>query len=102
MTATYGDLVDASARVGRKSVFVAYLLWFLLGSLGAHRLYLQRTPSGVAMLLLLLVGLLGGQLGFLLLGVLMIWVSVDMLLIPGMARACNAGSIDELEPAPVA
>lgn len=30
-----------------KSYIVAYLLWFLLGLLGAHRFYVGRTGSGI-------------------------------------------------------
>ena len=40
----------------KKSIRVAYLLWTLLGSFGAHRLYLGRPASGAAMLALTLLG----------------------------------------------
>lgn len=33
-------------EAGRKSAGVAYLLWFFLGTFGAHRFYLKRTMSG--------------------------------------------------------
>lgn len=36
------DLYEA----GRKSVGLAYLLWFFLGAFGLHRFYLKRTASG--------------------------------------------------------
>jgi TM2 domain-containing membrane protein YozV len=41
---------------GKKSIRRAYLLWTLLGSIGAHRLYLGRPATGAAMLALTLVG----------------------------------------------
>lgn len=41
---------------GRKSVFVGYLLWFFLGSFGAHRFYLRRPRTALAQLLLSVVG----------------------------------------------
>jgi TM2 domain-containing membrane protein YozV len=34
----------------KKSKVVAYLLWFFLGALGAHRLYMRRIKSGLAQL----------------------------------------------------
>ena len=36
----------------KRSAVVAYLLWFFVGYLGAHRFYLNHTVSGVVMLLL--------------------------------------------------
>ena len=40
----------------KKSIRFAYLLWTLLGSLGAHRLYLGRPATGATMLALTLIG----------------------------------------------
>ncbi len=34
---------------GEKNVTVAYLLWFFLGGLGAHRMYAGRVGSGIGM-----------------------------------------------------
>ncbi len=60
-----------------KSTGVAYLLWFLggLGSLGLHRFYLGRWPTG---LLWLLTG-----------GVVGIGALLDLLAIPGMVQVEN-------------
>lgn len=41
---------------GRKSVFIAYLLWFFLGNFGAHRFYLRRPRTALAQLLLAAIG----------------------------------------------
>jgi len=57
----------------KKSVAAIWLLWLFLGELGAHRFYLGRVGSGIAMLLTL--------------GGLFIWALVDAFLIPGMLRA---------------
>ena len=57
----------------KKSVAATWLLWLFLGELGAHRFYLGRVGSGIAMLLTL--------------GGLLIWALVDAFLIPGMLRA---------------
>lgn len=69
-----------------KSVGVAYLLWFFLGGLGVHRFFLGRTGSGIAQLLLGLLGWLPLFMGWVVLGV---WLLVDAFLIPGIAREEN-------------
>jgi TM2 domain-containing membrane protein YozV len=86
------EAVLASARAqmmydaNKKSTGAAYLLWFFLGGLGAHRFYLGYTGSGVAQLLLLLLGWIPLFVGWFILG---IWLLVDLFLIPGMAREKN-------------
>ncbi len=61
-----------------KSVVLAYLFWFFLWPFGAHRFYLGRIGTAVAMLILTItiIGLL----------VTVIWAIVDLFLIPGIAR----------------
>ena len=39
-----------------KNIIVAYLLWWFLGWAGVHRFYLGRVKSGIAQLLLVLIG----------------------------------------------
>ncbi len=58
-----------------KSTFVAYLLWFFLGGLGAHRFYLGRPISAILFILTL-----GGRT---------IWWIIDLFLIPGMVQIAN-------------
>jgi len=87
---------DAKAMIafesGKKSSGISYLLWFFLGGFGAHRFYLGRTGSAIAMLALYIVSwilLLAagvGLLGFIVIG---IWWIVDAFLIPGIARENN-------------
>ena len=85
-------------EANRKSVGVAYLLWFFLGMFGAHRFYLGETGTAVAQLLLLIVGavLTIVLIGFLLLGVLGVWVLLDAVLIPGIVRRHNIELADRL------
>ena len=47
-----GLLYQANA----KSTGVTYLLWFFLGSLGAHRFYAGKTAGGIVQLVLFLLG----------------------------------------------
>ncbi len=79
-------LVEQRVTNEAKSTAVAYLLWIFLGGLGAHRFYLGRTGSAIAMIGLLVVGLVtaGAIVGGLLIAALGVWLLVDLFLIPGM------------------
>ncbi|HZF33358.1 MAG TPA: TM2 domain-containing protein [Candidatus Angelobacter sp.] len=82
----------------KKSAVVAYLLWFFVGMLGAHRFYLGRIGSGIAILVLTILSwiLAFVAIGLLLLIIPGIWVLIDLFLIPGMVRAFNNRLITEL------
>ena len=72
----------------KKSVGVAYLLWFFLGGLGGHNFYLGRVGIAIVQLLLFVFGWATSWLGvgFLLLAVWGIWLLVDAFQIPGVVR----------------
>ena len=75
----------------KKSLGVAYLLWFFLGSLGAHRFYAGRTGSAIMQLIVWLVGwgtLIVG-VGFVVLAIAGIWLLIDAFLLPGIIRTHN-------------
>ena len=82
-------LVEQRLSNDKKSVMVAYLLWFFLGGLGAHRFYLGKTGSAVVMLIMLVLGVIltAVYIGLLVLLALGIWLLVDAFLIPGMIEA---------------
>ena len=71
-------LIEQRITNERPSAGVAYLLLIFLGVLGAHRFYLGRVGSGIAMLLisLTIVGLV----------VTVIWAIIDLFLIPSIIR----------------
>jgi len=78
-TLTVHDLTERELLILRqevdsrkKSVAAVWLLWFFLGVFGAHRFYMGRIGTGIAMLLTV--------------GGLLIWALVDAFLIPGMLR----------------
>lgn len=75
----------------KKSVGVAYLLWFFLGGLGGHRFYAGKTGTAIAILALTIVGglLAFAGVGLFLLAIAGIWVLVDAFLIPGWIRNKN-------------
>jgi TM2 domain-containing membrane protein YozV len=56
------------------SMVLAYLFWFFLGLVSAHRFYLGRPLSAVLQILSFFI-----IIGF-------IWLLVDIFLIPGMVR----------------
>ena len=75
----------------KKSVLVAYLLWWFLGSFGAHRFYLGKTGSAVAMLIIMLVSIpaMFILIGFVGVAAIGVWWIVDAFLIPGIAKIHN-------------
>lgn len=72
----------------KKSIVVAYLLWFFLGALGAHNFYMGRTLYGALQLLGTVIGwaTAGIIVGMVLLGLVGISWIVDLFLIPGGIR----------------
>lgn len=94
------DRVSAQYDIEKKSLLVAYVLWFFLGYVGAHRFYLGRPISGFIMLafsaVTLLVTLVSfGVLGFLWFAVGLWWL-IDALLIPGIAASRNTRIADRV------
>ncbi|MBP2236146.1 TM2 domain-containing membrane protein YozV [Sinorhizobium kostiense] len=51
-------LIEQRVTNEAKSIGVAYLLWLFFGGLGAHRFYIGRIGSGLAILALMVVGVL--------------------------------------------
>ncbi|GJD35502.1 TM2 domain-containing protein [Methylobacterium aerolatum] len=80
MSSTVEQQILIEQRVTNEgpSVVAAYLLWFFLGFVSAHRFYLGRIGSAICQLVLnmLVVGL--------------IWLVIDLFLIPRMVRAKQA------------
>ncbi len=94
---------DAKAMMafesGKKSSGICYLLWFFLGGFGAHRFYLGRTRSAIAMLVIsivswILIFVAIGALGFIVIG---IWWIVDAFLSPGIVRDNNQALQQRIE-----
>lgn len=104
MSDNTGPGLDQAGRLMRfeaskKSVLVAYLLWFFLGWLGVHRFYLGYTMSAVIMVALWLIGTVLSiiLIGYVILLIPALWWVVDLFLIPGMARERNHAIIAEIE-----
>jgi len=78
----------------QKSMGVAYALLIFLGQLGLHRFYLNKPGSAVVQLLLGIIGwaTVWFVIGFIPLGILWIWLVIDLFLTAGMVRAENTPS----------
>ena len=78
---------------------VAYLLWFFLGTFGAHRFYLNLYGTGAAILIITLASLLFMfvGVGLFTIWISVIWVFVDLFLIPGITRKYNVALATQLE-----
>lgn len=102
-TTSSGPNPDAALRMmqydaNKKSAGVAFILWLFLGMLGGHRFYLGMVGTGVLMLAFfvlsfLLSFVLIGYLGFMLLG---LWAITDAFRIPGWVRKLNTRLIASL------
>lgn len=94
------DRTAAQYDIEKKSLLVAYLLWFFLGYVGAHRFYLGRTLSGLIMLILSAVTLVLTLVSFGFLGfvwaVVGLWWLIDALLIPGIVAGRNTRIADRV------
>lgn len=82
-------LIEQRVTNEAKSTGAAYLLWFFLGMLGAHRFYLGRPGSGVVQLIMCIAGWLTAIIGvgIAILVIEGIWVLIDAFLIPGMIQS---------------
>ncbi len=85
-------------EANKKSVGVAYLLWFFLGGLGAHRFYAGKAFTAILLLLLFLLGwmtvIIG--VGFVFLGIVGLWLLIDAFLIPGWIRNENMKLVQKI------
>lgn len=82
----------------KKSMLLAYILWFFFCNISAHRLYiggfkLALPQFGLLVIsgILLFVGTVAGSVGLGALPIIiwLLWVLGDVFLIPGMCRKAN-------------
>lgn len=92
-TVSNAELRQMHVDANKKSVGVAYLLWFFFGGFGGHRFYAGRTQTAAIQLgsvIVIYVLALTVNPAFFMLGLATgIWMLVDMFLIPGMIREHN-------------
>ena len=66
----------------KKSTGLAYVMWFFLGCLSAHRFYAGQIVLPILQIISILC-----------MGMGLIWVLIDIFLIPGMIRNYNLALI---------
>lgn len=78
--------------IGRKSFVVALLLWFFLGALGVHRMYLGKVASGFVMALLSIIGwmTIAVFVGVIPLLIVFVWWVFDLITIIRSVQAHNS------------
>jgi len=79
---TNEELLVVNSEIDRKkkSTAVAYLLCIFLGTLGAHRYYMNKTGSAIAMTLITVLTLGLGTI------ITAVWAIVDLFLIGGWLK----------------
>ncbi|WP_405219336.1 NINE protein [Agrococcus sp. Ld7] len=87
------------AQVKLKDVGLAYVFAIFLGGFGAHRFYLGRVGSAIAMLLMWQIGVATAWLGvgLLLVVATVIWFIVDLFALRGMVRERNHQLVQEAQ-----
>lgn len=87
------------AQIKLKDVGLAYVFAIFLGGFGAHRFYLGRAGSAIAMLLMWQIGLATVVVGVGLLLVVptAIWMIVDLCTMRGMVRESNERLLREAQ-----
>ena len=84
--------VSVNLSIAGKSMIIAYLLWWFLGTLGVHRFYLGKTGSGLTQLLLFVtgVGLAIFAIGYAFLLVWFVWWALDAFFLYRIVNKINA------------
>lgn len=79
---------------GKKNVVMAYILWIVLGYVGAHRIYAGRPGSALILITLFASGIAFGMIqgGWLVLLTIGALVLLDAIFIPAWIRHCNAAA----------
>ncbi|MFB8387478.1 TM2 domain-containing protein [Microbacterium sp. NPDC055910] len=92
---SWGPFAPQTAQP-QKEVGIAYLFFFLLGGFAAHRFYLGRIGSAIALLCIWWAGwfLVGVAVGVPLLIAGGIWLLVDLFVLPSMVRDENARRLE--------
>jgi TM2 domain-containing membrane protein YozV len=85
-------------EANKKSAGIAYLLWFLIGALGAHRFYLGDKTNGICLAVLTVFAAIfwGRPAGSFLMLAIALWLLVDAFCIPGWVRRYNMELVTRL------
>ncbi|MGB0575697.1 MAG: TM2 domain-containing protein [Alphaproteobacteria bacterium] len=84
----------------KKSLLIAYLLWFFFGVAGGHRLYIGSKKIGIAMLVYTLITIIPVISTVF---ALILWIPqviiclIDLFKLPSFVRGFNNNLIDKIE-----
>jgi hypothetical protein len=89
--AAWGPVAPPAAAGPIKETGVAYVLFFLLGGISAHRFYLGLTGSAIVFNLIWWGGWLSSEIvvGLPLIAIGATWLFVDLFRIPSLVRSVN-------------
>jgi TM2 domain-containing membrane protein YozV len=78
-----------------RNLILAYVFWYFCSPLGMHRIYCGQKDTGFMQMGLFFGGLVIGALiwtpiGLIMIGAWLVWIIVDLFLIPGMMRRFKA------------
>ena len=80
---------QVSVRTPGKNMLVAYLFWWFLGLVGAHRFYLDRTVSAIVMIILACLGFVTFFIAWIPLG---LWWLIDGYFVYKYVMEANAAT----------
>lgn len=85
------SIVQSEMENQKKSIPIAYVLWFFLGIFGAHRLYAGKIGSGIGMFILWAFGTvtLIIYIGALFIFAYSVWWIIDAFLLHGIINNVN-------------
>lgn len=84
-------VVNSEVSKNGKNIVVAFLLTLFVGTLGIHRLYLNKNGTGIALASMTIVGWLTSWLivGLIPLAITGTWAFIDLFFVPKMVREDN-------------
>ncbi len=84
-------IVQSEFENQKKSMVVAYLLWFFLGGLGGHRFYVGKPVSALMMTGLWVLGFITVWIfiGYFFFFIVYVWVFIDAFLLHGIINKIN-------------
>ena len=84
--------VTVNVNTQGKNIIFAYALWFFLGYFGIHRFYLEKPGTGLAQLLLNVVGFITAffGVGFFLIAIWFVWWALDAYYVQKYVSENNA------------